>query len=561
MRLNEGVQNSLIGRLFQLDERKSSFTTEINAGCTTFLSMAYILAVNPRILADSGGPCVVPEGGTIFSSEYEQCLVEIQQQYVTATALASMIGCFMMGFFANLPIALSTGMGLNAYFTYSVVGFRGTGSVSYQAAVTAVLIDGFIMLFLGIVGARYWIVKIIPEPIRIATPAGIGAFLAHIGFQSAEGLGIVVANTATAVTLGACPPENRIPIVAYDALCQQGVCIPGSQYVCQGGVMTSARTWLGLVGLFITAVLLSYRRKAAFAVGILFVTFISWFRNTAVTYFPDTEEGNARFTFFSQIVALQPVNLIVAQFTSKLSNVAVALVTMLYVDFLDSSGTLYGLAKSLDIIDSEGNFPRSRIAFSVDGAAAIVASCFGLSAVTAYIESASGVEVGGRTGLTAVTTGFLFFLAVLFSPLLASIPPWATGGTLVIVGALMCRSLVDIKWNDPPHAISAFVTVILMPLTYSIAYGLIGGLMTWFSMQAVFFTMKKIFKVERFKAPHKFRELGVHEMKELVKEEENLEALAKSMAPQDKVVTSEDVSKHDTDILETEDIEVASEKK
>jgi AGZA family xanthine/uracil permease-like MFS transporter len=125
----------------------------------------------------------------------------------------------------------------------------------------------------------------------------------------------------------------------------------------------------------------------------------------------------------------------------------------------------------------------------------------------------------------------------------------------------MCRSLVDIKWNDPPHAISAFVTVILMPLTYSIAYGLIGGLMTWFSMQAVFFTMKKIFKVERFKAPHKFRELGVHEMKELVKEEENLEALAKSMAPQDKVVTSEDVSKHDTDILETEDIEVASEKK
>jgi xanthine/uracil/vitamin C permease (AzgA family) len=263
--------------------------------------MAYILAVNPRILADSGGPCVVPEGGTIFSPEYEQCLVEIQQQYVTATALASMIGCFMMGFFANLPIALSTGMGLNAYFTYSVVGFRGTGSVSYQAAVTAVLIDGFIMLFLGIVGARYWIVKIIPEPIRIATPAGIGAFLAHIGFQSAEGLGIVVANTATAVTLGACPPENRIPIVAYDALCQQGVCIPGSQYVCQGGVMTSARTWvcdicctwacnyyvillvliylitvssffplyksmcwnihfqLGLVGLFITAVLLSYR--------------------------------------------------------------------------------------------------------------------------------------------------------------------------------------------------------------------------------------------------------------------------------------------------------------
>jgi len=175
------------------------------------------------------------------------------------------------------------------------------------------------------------------------------------------------------------------------------------------------------------------RRKSAFAVGILFVTFISWFRNTAVTYFPDTAEGDERFAFFSKVVSIQPVNLIVGQFTNNLSDVTIALITMLYVDFLDASGTLYGLAKSLEIVDSEGNFPRSRLAFSVDAVSAIIASCFGMSPVTAYIESASGVEVGGRTGLTAVFVGFYFFLAVFFAPLLASIPPWATGGTLVIV--------------------------------------------------------------------------------------------------------------------------------
>jgi len=206
--------------------------------------MAYILAVNPRIMADSGGPCVVPEGESTDSPEYQQCLFDIQQQYITATALASMIACLLMGLLVNLPIALSVGMGMNAYFTYSVVGYHGTGPVSFQAAVTAVLIDGCILVVLGLVGARFWLIKLIPEPIRIATPAGIGAFLAHIGFQSAEGLGVVVASTATAVTLGACPKESQIPV----AICQTqdaiDTCIPGSEYVCQGGVMTAATVWV-----------------------------------------------------------------------------------------------------------------------------------------------------------------------------------------------------------------------------------------------------------------------------------------------------------------------------
>jgi xanthine/uracil permease len=195
----------------------------------------------------------------------------------------------------------------------------------------------------------------------------------------------------------------------------------------------------------------SFRRRSAFAVGILFVTFVSWFRGTAVTYFPNTEEGNAKFSFFSQVVAVQPVNLIVGQFTSKLNDVILALITMLYVDFLDTTGTLYGLAKSLDFIDKDGNFPRSRLAFAIDGIGAIVASIFGMSSVTAYIESAAGVEVGGRTDLTAVVTGFLFFLAIFFSPLLASIPPWATGGTLVIVRGSIPLYLFLVSSNLTVH--------------------------------------------------------------------------------------------------------------
>jgi AGZA family xanthine/uracil permease-like MFS transporter len=235
-------------------------TREFKGAATTFLATAYILAVNPRIMADSGGPCVAPEGN-IFAPEYEQCLEDIRRQFVTATAIASMFGCIAMGLMANLPIALSAGMGMNAYFTYGVVGWRGTGSVSYEAAVTAVLIEGFIFLILALTGVRYFIIKFVPEPVRIATPAGIGAFLAHLGLQTAEGLGVVVGDVATAVTLGGCAPEDRIPLVAYDEDCATlGICIISDNYTCDPNKpMRSATVWLGIVGLFITAAMLSYR--------------------------------------------------------------------------------------------------------------------------------------------------------------------------------------------------------------------------------------------------------------------------------------------------------------
>jgi AGZA family xanthine/uracil permease-like MFS transporter len=253
--------------------------------------------------------------------------------------------------------------------------------------------------------------------------------------------------------------------------------------------MTSATTWLGIVGLFLMVTLMAYKRSSGIIVGILFVTFVSWFRNTAVTYFPDTAEGDARFDYFRQVVAIEPMNMILAKYSNNLQHAGIALFTFLYVDFMDTTGTLLGLISHLGFMKENGDFPRSRAAFSADAIATIIGSVFGLSPVTSYIESAAGVEAGGRTGLTAVFVGFYFALAVFFAPIFASIPPWATGGALIIVGALMCRGLTKIKWERVDHAVTAFVTIMLMPLTYSIAYGIIGGFLCWIALQIIFYTL------------------------------------------------------------------------
>lgn len=487
-RLDESVGNSFVGKYFQMNERGAAFSTEVAGATATFLTMAYILAVNPRIIADSGGSCVAPDGD-IFSPEYEACLDTIKQQYVTATAIGSMVACLMMGLVANLPIALAPGMGMNAYFTYSVVGWRGTGKVSYQAACTAVMIEGAIFFVLAVTGLRYKIIRLIPEPIRIATPAGIGAFLAHLGLQSAEGIGVVVGDVATAVTLGACPEDKRVKLVAYDATCRDlGICTTSDNYTCdvEGGIMQSGTTWLGILGMMIIAVSLAYRSKMSFIYGIAFVTIISWFRGTAVTYFPDTEEGNARFDYFKKVVDVTGLDKIIAPFTGDLANAGLALVTMLYVDFLDTSGTLLGIVNGMGLIDEEGNFPRSTQAYAVDAVSTMFGSIFGLSPITSYIESGAGVEAGSKTGLTAVICGFYFFIAIFFAPILSSIPPWAIGGALILVGALMARSLTKLNFNRVSHAVSGFLTVMVMPLTYSIAYGLIAGIGTYLVMEGTF---------------------------------------------------------------------------
>lgn len=493
--LNTAINASVIGKFFQMEERNTKFTTELTGATATFLSMAYILAVNPRLLADSGGPCVPGDDGGIFGPSYEACMEDVKRQMITSTALCSMVGCLLMGLIANLPIALAPGMGMNAFFTYSVVGWRGTFNVSYEAAITAVAIEGAIFFVLAVTGARLCIMKLIPEPVRIATPAGIGAFLAHLGLQTAEGIGAVVSDIATAVTLGGCPLDKRTPIVALTDDCKANTmtCVTSDAYTCdnEGGVMTSGNTWIGLLGLIIMAIMLSYKSKMSFIVGIGFITIISWFRGTEVTYFEDTDAGNARFEYFKQIARVEPLQEVFAPFTTDLSNIAVALFTFLYVDFLDTSGTLIGLADAMGILDEEGDFPRSRQAFACDAVATVFGSFLGMSPVTSYIESGAGVEAGSKTGLTAVIVAFYFFLSLFFAPIIASIPPWASGGALIIVGALMARSLAKIQWNKLSHALPAFLTVLIMPLTYSIAYGLIAGIVTYYIMEGTFFILSK----------------------------------------------------------------------
>jgi len=494
--LNDSIGKSAVGRFFQLEERGSKFTTELAGASATFLTMAYILAVNPRILADSGGPCVPnEEDGGIFGPTYEACLEEIKQQYVTATAIGSMVACLLMGLVANLPIALAPGMGMNAYFTYSVIGWRGTGNVTYEAACTAVLIEGAIFFVLSLTGLRYRIIKLIPEPVRIATPAGIGAFLAHLGLQTAEGVGAVVGDIATAVTLGGCPVEKRTNLVAYDDTCKDlGICTFSDTYTCdvEGGIMTSGTTWIGILGMMIIAIALAYKSKLAFIYGVGFVTIISWFRGTEVTYFPDTDAGNARFEYFKKVVDVPGLGLILTPFTSDLGGAGIALFTMLYVDFLDTSGTLLGIVNSMGMIDEEGNFPRSTQAYAVDALSTMFGSLFGLSPITSYIESGAGTEAGSKTGLTAVICGFYFFISIFFAPILASIPPWAIGGALILVGALMARSLTKLNFNKVSHAISGFLTVMVMPLTYSIAYGLIAGIVTYVVMEGSFLALSYV---------------------------------------------------------------------
>ena len=380
-------------------------------------------------------------------------------------------------------------MGMNAYFTYTVVGWRGTGMISWETALTAILIEGGIFLFLALTGVRFAIAKLIPEPIRLATAPGIGAFLAHLGLQTAEGIGIVVSDIATAVTLGGCAPEYRTPIVAYDDACAlDGICVISDAYTCDvlGGKMASPTMWLGIAGLILMVVFLAYKKSSGIIFGILFVTFVSWFRNTAVTFFPDNAEGDARFDYFSQVVAIEPMDMLLVKYSGDLKGAAVALITFLYVDFLDTTGTLLGLVSHMGLLDENGDFPRSKLAFSADAIATMIGSIFGLSPVTSYIESAAGVEAGGRTGLTAVFAGLYFALAIVFAPIFASIPPWATGGSLIIVGALMCRSLAKVQWEKVDHAVTAFVTIMLMPLTYSIAYGIIGGFLCWIALQIIF---------------------------------------------------------------------------
>ncbi|KAF2791724.1 purine transporter [Melanomma pulvis-pyrius CBS 109.77] len=477
--LNDLVSHSPVGRYFHLagsghpnEIRGARFTTELRAGLTTFFTMAYIIAVNASVLTDSGGTCVCNDtvDPTCSTDEaYSLCLLEINRDFVTATAAISCLGSILMGAAANLPVAVAPAMGLNAYLAYQIVGYHGSGPIDYRIAMTAVFVEGFIFVALSILGVRQWLARIIPASIKVACGAGIGLFLTLIGLSYSAGLGAITGAKATPLELGGCPAEFLDP--------DTGACLSHKA--------TSPTMWLGfLVGGVLTALLMTYKIRGAIIVGIALVSIISWPRDTAMTYFPRTPVGDSRFEFFKKVVAFHPIkNTLVVQ-DWGLENVggqfALAVFTMLYVDILDATGTLYSMARFSGVVDpTTGDFPRSTIAYSADAIAISIGSLFGSSPVTAFVESGAGIQEGGRTGITAITTGLLFFVSLFFAPIFASIPPWATGGALILVGCMMMRGVLAINWNYPGDSIPAFVTLMFMPFSYSIAYGLIAGIMCY----------------------------------------------------------------------------------
>ena len=392
-----------------------------------------------------------------------------------------------MGIFANLPIALAPGMGVNAYFAYNVVGFHGSGNLSYRNALAAVFIEGLFFLLISAVGFRAKLAKLVPKPVRISSSAGIGLFLAFIGLQGNQGVGLIGYNPATLVTLGGCPRDSRVslaPVVAAangtlslipDAAVSGGI-------LCLRGRMESPTLWLGIVGFIIIAFCLMKNVKGAMIYGIVFVTAVSWFRNSSVTVFPHDTAGDAAYGYFKKVVDVHKIESTAGALTfSALGKPFFweAVITLLYVDLLDTTGTLYTMARFAGFVDEKGDFEGQYFAFMSDATAIVVGSLLGTSPVTAFIESSTGVREGGRTGMTAITVAAYFLLAFFFTPLLASIPPWAVGPPLVLVGVMMMKSVLDVDWDDMRQGIPAFITMIIMPLTYSIAYGLIGGIGTY----------------------------------------------------------------------------------
>ncbi|GKB07491.1 adenine/guanine permease AZG1-like protein [Tanacetum coccineum] len=515
-RLNTFVAKSRVGKRFKLDERNTTFTTELRAGTATFLTMAYILAVNASILADSGGPCSVsdciplcsdpsfsvsnctgpnlrviqPEDSCKFdpvNPGYTDCLSKVRKDLIVATVASSLIGCVIMGTFANLPLALAPGMGANAYFAYTVVGFHGSGNISYENALAAVFMEGMIFLFISAVGLRAMLAKLVPKPVRISSSAGIGLFLAFIGLQNNQGIGLIGYSSSTLVTLGACPSSSRASLAPVITFPNGTVSLlPGGSVsgdiMCLHNRMESPTFWLGVVGFVIIGYCLVKNIKGAMIYGIVFVTAVSWFRNTQVTAFPNTPQGDSAYEYFKQVVDVHKIRYTAGALSFSSIGKGYfweALVTLLYVDVLDTTGTLYSMARFAGFADENGDFEGQYFAFMSDASSIVVGSLLGTSPVTTFIESSTGIREGGRTGMTALTVAGYFMLAFFFTPLLASIPAWAVGPPLILVGVLMMKSVVEIDWDDMKQAIPAFITLILMPLTYSIAYGLIGGIGTY----------------------------------------------------------------------------------
>ncbi len=402
----------MLSRLFRLAENKTTVSRELQAGLTTFTAMAYILAVNPLILKDTGMP---------------------QAALITVTALTAAISTALMALMTNFPLALAPGMGINAYFTYTIC--LGAG-VPWQSALGLVFVNGCLFLLLSLTGIREKIVNSIPYSLKIAITCGVGLFIAFIGLKNA---GIVVSNPATFVAQG----DFGSPPVA-----------------------------LAFFGIVLTAVLVSRRVPGSIVLSILAVTLIG-------VFVPDGKGGHVTTlpsltNLFSLPASPEPVffklnfDFLKNDFVKALP----ILITLLIVDMFDNIGTLIGVTKRAGLLQPDGTLPKAGRALVADSFAAIISSLFGTSTVVSYIESASGVEAGGRTGLTAMTTAVCFLFALFLTPLILAIPAVATAPALVVVGVFMFQTVAEIKLDDFTETMPAVVTLLCIPLTFSIAEGL-----------------------------------------------------------------------------------------
>lgn len=364
--------------------------------------------------------------------------------------------------------------------TELLVGYHGSGPVPFQVALTAIFIEGWIFFALAILGMRQWLARAIPKSIKTATGVGIGLFLTIIGLTYGQGIGLITGAKDTPVSLGGCLPDNRL---------EDGTC-PGSDK------MRNPTMWIGIFcgGIF-TVMLMLYRFKGAIIIGIILVSITSWPRGTPVTYFPYTDAGNDQFDFFKKVVDFHPIENILNVQEWKISGYGgqfgLALITFLYVDILDCTGTLYGVARFAGLIDpNTQDFEGSSIAYIVDAISISIGAILGVPPVTAFVESGAGISEGGKTGLTSIVAGLCFFISIFFAPIFASIPPWATGCVLIIVGSMMAGGVVDVNWKYLGDAVPAFLTIAIMPFTYSIADGLIAGICSYILINTVVWLIK-----------------------------------------------------------------------
>lgn len=405
----------LLEKYFKLSEHNTNVKTEVIAGITTFMTMGYIIMVNPGILSATG-----MDFGAL----------------ITATCLSTAIATIFMAFYANYPFALAPGMGLNAFFAFTVV--LGMG-ISWEAALAAVFIDGVIFLLLTLFTAREAIFNAIPMNLKLATSVGIGLFIAFIGFTQA---GIVVASEATYVALG----DFHDPKVL-----------------------------LSVFGLVVAGLLLARKVKGALLISILVTSLVGMI--SGIVPWP---EG-----IVSPPPSLSPI-LFKMDFKTAFNIGLIPIIfTFTFVDLFDTMGTLVGVASKANMLDKEGRLPRINRALAVDAVGTMAGAALGTSTVTTYVESASGVAEGGKTGLTSLVTGVLFLLALFFSPIVAAIPGQATAPALILVGLFMMEPVLKIDLSDYTEAIPAFLTIILMPLTYSIAEGLVMGVLSYVVIKLV----------------------------------------------------------------------------